>query len=76
MIKVQSLNQLSTIPFKKPFALIPTMGNLHAGHIGLLKTALKKNYRVGTYSLEEKSWIDIGNWLSYKNSIDKFSFFN
>lgn len=37
-------------------------------------TALKKKYRVGTYTLEEKSWIDIGNWLSYKNSLDKFSF--
>jgi len=39
-----------------------------------VNTALKKNYKIGTYALEEKSWIDIGNWLSYKNSIDKFSF--
>ena len=39
-----------------------------------VNTALIKNYKVGTYTLEEKSWIDIGNWLSYKNSIDKFSF--
>ena len=39
-----------------------------------VNTALKKKYRVGTYTLEEKSWIDIGNWLSYKSSIDKFSF--
>ena len=38
-----------------------------------VNTALKKNYRVGTYSLEEKSWIDIGNWLSYKNNIYKFT---
>ncbi len=44
MIIVESIEQLSHNPFKSPFALIPTMGNLHSGHINLLKLASNKNY--------------------------------
>ena len=59
--------------FKKSILkIIPKNKKLHFNQF--VNTALKKNYIVGTYILEEKSWIDIGNWLSYKNSIDKFSF--
>ena len=59
--------------FKKSILkIIPKNKKLHFNQF--INIALKKNYRVGTYTLEEKSWIDIGNWLSYKNNIDKFSF--
>lgn len=44
MIIVKSIEQLSHNPFKSPFALIPTMGNLHSGHINLLKLAINKNF--------------------------------
>ena len=44
MIIVESIEQLSHNPFKSPFALIPTMGNLHSGHINLLNLASNKNY--------------------------------
>jgi len=44
VIIVESIEQLSHNPFKSPFALIPTMGNLHSGHINLLNLASNKNY--------------------------------
>lgn len=44
MIIVKSIEQLSHNPFKPPFALIPTMGNLHSGHINLLRLAINKNF--------------------------------
>ena len=44
MIVVKSLEELSNNPFTSPFALVPTMGNLHEGHINLLEIAREKNY--------------------------------
>ena len=44
MIVVKSLEELSKNPFTSPFALVPTMGNLHEGHINLLKIARGKNF--------------------------------
>ena len=44
MIVVKSLEELSNNPFTSPFALVPTMGNLHQGHINRLEIAREKNY--------------------------------
>ena len=58
--------------FKKSILdLIPKNKKIHFNQF--VHNALKRNFRIGTYVLEEKSWIDIGNWLSYKNNIDKFT---
>ena len=44
MIVVKSLEELSNNPLTSPFALVPTMGNLHEGHINLLEIAREKNF--------------------------------
>tara|TARA_B100001989_G_scaffold46782_1_gene29836 strand:- start:16425 stop:17279 length:855 start_codon:yes stop_codon:yes gene_type:complete len=44
VIVVKSLEELSKNPFTSPFALVPTMGNLHEGHINLLEIAREKNF--------------------------------
>ena len=44
MIVVKSLDELLNNPFTSPFALVPTMGNLHEGHINLLEIAREKNF--------------------------------
>ena len=34
----------------------------------LIKILLKKNKKIGFYKINEKSWIDIGQWEEYKKA--------
>tara|TARA_Y100000590_G_scaffold466739_1_gene643144 strand:- start:1251 stop:2312 length:1062 start_codon:yes stop_codon:yes gene_type:complete len=37
----------------------------------LLNLAKMKQYKIGVYPIHEDSWIDVGQWSEYKNSIER-----
>ena len=37
----------------------------------LVEKALKANRKVGIYPISENSWIDTGEWVEYKNAVEK-----
>ena len=42
----------------------------------LIQSAKKKKYKVSVYFISEKSWVDVGQWDEFNNSVDKIKFFN
>ena len=35
----------------------------------LISMSLKKNLKIGVFTISDKSWVDIGQWVEYKNTI-------
>jgi dTDP-glucose pyrophosphorylase len=49
---------------------IPKDEFYHITH--LIEKLQTKGYKIGVYPVSEKSWIDVGQWSEYKNTIQKF----
>ena len=47
------------------------MGFYHITH--LIQKLQTKGYKIGVYPVSEKSWIDVGLWGKYKESINVLS---
>ena len=38
----------------------------------LIEKVLSKKMQVGVYTIDEDSWIDVGQWTEYKKAVEKF----
>jgi len=52
---------------KKILKLIPK--NKFFDITDLIKLSQKKLYKIGIYSINENSWLDVGQWQEYKRTI-------
>ncbi len=41
----------------------------------LISMSLKQNLKIGVFTISEKSWVDIGQWVEYKNTIGQIDRF-
>lgn len=44
--------------------------------IDLIEKLKNKGYKIGIYPASKKSWIDVGQWEEYKQTIESFSMFD
>jgi dTDP-glucose pyrophosphorylase len=51
---------------------IPENEFFHITH--LIEAVQKQGTRIGVYPISENSWIDTGEWVEYKNAIEKLKF--
>ena len=56
---------------KKDISLIPTMGNLHDGHLELIKKAPNNSYKVVTIYVNDLQFDDKSDYINYPKSIQE-----
>ena len=68
----KSINEFNTLKSNLPaLTLVPTMGNLHMGHISLIKAAKKVNNPViSTIYINKLQFNDKNDYLKYPKTLD------
>ena len=54
----------------KILSLIPK--NKYFDMTDLISSSIKKNFKVGAYPIQDKEWIDVGQWSELKKVLEKF----
>ena len=69
---IKSSSDLNSFNFQKPFAFVPTMGNLHEGHLSLIKFA-KENYTevIASIFVNPLQFGKNEDFASYPKTLDK-----
>ena len=69
---IKKIDDLKVIDNKRPIALIPTMGNLHDGHMHLVRESLKQNdYTVVSIFINPMQFNPSEDLATYPRSVDQ-----